>query len=36
MYLRGIGWEDVDYICMAQKRDQWWVLVNMVINFYIP
>jgi hypothetical protein len=32
MYLRETGWEVVDWIHLAQNRDQWWVLVNMVMN----
>jgi hypothetical protein len=27
-----IGWEGVDWMQLAQDRDQWWALVNMVIN----
>jgi len=26
------GWEGVDYIHVAQDRDQRWGLVNMVMN----
>jgi hypothetical protein len=29
---REIGWEGVDWIHLAQDRDQWQALVNMVIN----
>jgi hypothetical protein len=25
--------DGVDWMCMAQDRDQWWALVNMVMNF---
>jgi hypothetical protein len=32
MDLRDTGWEIVDWIHLAQERDQWWALVNMVIN----
>jgi hypothetical protein len=32
MDLREIGWGDVDWIDMAQDRDQWRALVNMVMN----
>jgi hypothetical protein len=35
MDLREIGWEDVDCMHLAQDRDQWWDLVNMVMNFQI-
>jgi hypothetical protein len=33
MNVREIGWEGVDWIHLAQGRDQWQTLVNMVINF---
>jgi hypothetical protein len=31
-----IGYEGVDWIHLAQDRDQWWSLVNMVMNLWIP
>jgi hypothetical protein len=34
--LREIRWEDVDWICVAQDRDQWQALVNMVMNPWVP
>jgi hypothetical protein len=30
--LRGTGWKGVDWIDMAQDRDQWRALVNTVLN----
>jgi hypothetical protein len=30
--LREIGWEDVDWIHLAQNRDQWRALVNTVLE----
>jgi hypothetical protein len=36
MDLREIGWDGVDWIDMAQVRDQWRVLVNMVLNLRVP
>jgi hypothetical protein len=36
MNLREIGWEGVDWIHLAQDRDQWWALVNMVMNLWVP
>jgi hypothetical protein len=35
MDLREIGWGSVDWIQLAQDRDQWWALVNMVMNFQV-
>jgi hypothetical protein len=34
MALREIGWNGVDWIDMAQDRDQWRALVNMVLKFW--
>jgi hypothetical protein len=31
MDLKEIGWDGVDWIDLAQDRDQWWALVNTVI-----
>jgi hypothetical protein len=36
MDLREIGWDGVDWIDMAQDRDQWRALVNTVLNFWVP
>jgi hypothetical protein len=33
MYLREIGWEDVDWMRLAQMLDQWRSLRNTVISF---
>jgi hypothetical protein len=30
------GWEGVDWIYMAQDRDQWRALVNTVMNLRVP
>jgi hypothetical protein len=35
MDLREIGWDGVDWIDMAQDRDQWRDLVNMVLNLWV-
>jgi hypothetical protein len=35
-YLREIGWDGMDWIDLAQDRDQWRTLVNTVMNFWIP
>jgi hypothetical protein len=36
MDLREIGWGGMDWIDLAQDRDQWRVLVNMVMNLRVP
>jgi hypothetical protein len=36
MDLREIGWDSVDWVNMAQDRDQWRALVNTVINLRAP
>jgi hypothetical protein len=36
MDLREIGWEGVDWIHLALDRDQWWAVVNMVMNLRVP
>jgi hypothetical protein len=32
MYLNAIEWECVDWIYLTQDKDQWWAVVNMVMN----
>jgi hypothetical protein len=36
MDLREIGWNGVDWIDMAQNRDQWRAFVNTVLNLRVP
>jgi hypothetical protein len=36
MDLTEIGWDGVDWIDMAQDRDQWRALVNAVLNLQVP
>jgi hypothetical protein len=33
---REIGWEGVDWIHLAQDRDQWQVTVNTVMKLRVP
>jgi hypothetical protein len=35
MDLREIGWNDMDWIDLAQDMDQWRALVNMVMNLQV-
>jgi hypothetical protein len=35
MDLREIGWGDMDWIDLAEERDQWRALVNMVMNLLV-
>jgi hypothetical protein len=34
--LTEIGWDGVDWIDLAQDRDQWRALVNTVMNLRVP
>jgi hypothetical protein len=36
MGLREIGWDGMDWIVVAQDRDQWRALVYMVMNLGVP
>jgi hypothetical protein len=36
MDLREIGCDGVDCIHLAQDRDQWWALMNMLMNLWVP
>jgi hypothetical protein len=36
MDLREIGWDGMDWIDLAQDRDQWRALVNAVVNLRLP
>jgi hypothetical protein len=36
MYLREIWWGGMDFIDLAEDRDQWRALVNTVMNLWVP
>jgi hypothetical protein len=36
MDVRDIGWVGMDWIDLAQDRDQWRTLVNTVMNLLVP
>jgi hypothetical protein len=36
MDLKEIGWGGMDWIDLAQDRDQWRALVNTVMNLLVP
>jgi hypothetical protein len=36
MDLREIGWGGMDWINLAQDRDQWRALVNTAMKFRVP
>jgi hypothetical protein len=36
MDLREIGWDGMDWIDLAQDRDQWRAPVNTVMNLRVP
>jgi len=31
-----VGWGSLDWVELAQDRDSWWTLVNMVMNLQVP
>jgi hypothetical protein len=34
--LRDMGWVCMDWIDLAQNMEQWWALVNTVMNLQVP
>jgi hypothetical protein len=36
MDLGKVGWDDVDWICLAQDRNRWRAFVNSVLNLRVP
>jgi hypothetical protein len=36
MHNKEIGWEGVDWLHLAQDRDQWRALLNTVTNLRVP
>jgi hypothetical protein len=36
MKIGGIGWDGMDWIDLAQDRDQWRALVNTIMNLRVP
>jgi sugar phosphate isomerase/epimerase len=34
--LREIGWDGMEWIDLAQNKDQWKALVNTVMNLRVP
>jgi hypothetical protein len=36
MELREVGWGDVDWIDVAQDRNRWRAIVNLVLNLRVP
>jgi hypothetical protein len=36
MDLAEVGWDDVDWIALAQDRDRWRAFVNAGMNLRVP
>jgi hypothetical protein len=36
MDLKDVGWGNMNWIELAQDRDRWRVLVNAVMNLWVP
>jgi hypothetical protein len=36
MDIREVGWEEMNWIELAQDRGRWWALVNAVMNLRVP
>jgi hypothetical protein len=36
IHLRELGWNGMDWIDLAEDRDQWRGLVNVVMNIQVP
>jgi hypothetical protein len=36
MDIREIGWDGMDWLNLTRDREQWWALVNMVMNHRVP
>jgi len=36
MNLKEIGWQDVDWIYLAQDGDTWLAVVNTVMKIWVP
>jgi hypothetical protein len=36
MDIRKMGWEDVNWIHLAQDRDQWQTVMNTLMNIWVP
>jgi hypothetical protein len=34
--IRELGLDGVDWIDLAEDRDQWWALVNTIMNLWVP
>jgi hypothetical protein len=34
--LKGIGWEDMDWIHLVEDRDKWWSHLSMAVNLWVP
>jgi hypothetical protein len=35
-FIKEVRYEDVDWIHLVQDKVQWWALMNMVMNLWVP
>jgi hypothetical protein len=35
MVVEAVGWGGMNWIVLAQDRDQWWARVNIVLNLQV-
>jgi hypothetical protein len=36
MDIQEVGWKGMYWIDLAEDRDRWWAVVNVVMNYRVP